>query len=620
MLDLGSLKIGIKVDGDAAKRQLADVEKTAAKSASNLKSNIMGGVKAISVGMATTIAAASAAVIGLTKKAVDNYASYQQLAGGVETLFGNSADTIKNYAQNAYQTAGMSANAYMQTVTGFSASLLSSLGGDTKAAAEVANSAVVDMADNANKMGTSIESIQNAYQGFAKQNYTMLDNLKLGYGGTKEEMQRLLKDAEKISGVKYDISSFSDVTKAIHVMQEEMGIAGTTAKEATATIEGSANAMKSAWDNLLTGLADKNANMDVLINQLVESTKTFAKNILPVAKQALEGIGTLISELLPEILREAPKAIGELLPEIIESGMNISNALMDGFVENAPVLMEGLMKSLEGIFGGMDEFLPKLLQFGLTMIISLANGIAESAPTLMPQIINLLLTVVDTLVANLPMLIDAGINMVISLGVGLINALPMLIEKLPAIIDGIVSALANGMPKIAQVGITLFVGLIKNLPAIIVSIVKAIPQIMTSLIDGFKTYISNMEDVGKDLLNGLWDGIKSVWSSITGWFDDKINWIKDKFGGISKTIGKVFGSHRTGLREVPYDGYVAELHRGEMVLTAAEANQYQRRGYSQQQQQGNSNIVVNNYSPVALNEAESARQFRKAQRELAFGF
>ena len=249
---------------------------------SGLQSAMGSAISAVGKFSAAAVAAGATAVAALTKSAVESYADYEQLVGGVETLFKDSAGIVQEYAANAFQTAGLSANDYMETVTGFSASLLQSVGGDTEEAARIADQAITDMADNANKMGSSIESIQNAYQGFAKQNYTMLDNLKLGYGGTKQEMERLLADAEKLSGVHYDISNLNDVYEAIHVVQGELGITGTTAEEASTTIQGSAAAMKAAWQNMLTGIADENADFDGLINNLVESVATFGENILPL--------------------------------------------------------------------------------------------------------------------------------------------------------------------------------------------------------------------------------------------------------------------------------------------------------------------------------------------------
>ena len=267
---------------------------------SGLQSAMGSAISAVGKFSAAAVAAGATAVAALTKSAVESYADYEQLVGGVETLFKDSAGIVQEYAANAFQTAGLSANDYMETVTGFSASLLQSVGGDTEEAARIADQAITDMADNANKMGSSIESIQNAYQGFAKQNYTMLDNLKLGYGGTKQEMERLLADAEKLSGVHYDISNLNDVYEAIHVVQGELGITGTTAEEASTTIQGSAAAMKAAWQNMLTGIADENADYHVFIrdafkagggqNMKFYKMDDFCKLAYVAADRLLEGI------------------------------------------------------------------------------------------------------------------------------------------------------------------------------------------------------------------------------------------------------------------------------------------------------------------------------------------
>lgn len=324
---------------------------------------VAGKVAAVGIGAATT------AVAGLTKAAVDGYADFEQLTGGVETLFKTSSGQVEQYAQNAFKTSGLSANEYMETVTGFSASLLQSLGGDTEKAAKIADQAVIDMADNANKMGSDITMIQNAYQGFAKQNFTMLDNLKLGYGGTKEEMERLLADAERISGMQFDISSFADITQAIHIVQEEMGIAGATAAEAESTISGSTAAMKSAWQNLVVGIADENANIDVLMDNFLTSVGTVADNVLPVVERILGNIFDTLAKNGPNMLKGAVElflkiAAGavQAIPGIIQSIPAIIEAIADGFVEAWPDIVEigkdivrGLWEGIQSLAGWIGE-------------------------------------------------------------------------------------------------------------------------------------------------------------------------------------------------------------------------------------------------------------------------
>lgn len=317
------------------------------------------------------VAGASTAIGFLVKNSIEEYAQYEQLVGGVETLFKDSSNKVMEYANNAYKSAGLSANEYMDTITSFSASLLQGLGGDTAKAAEIGNKAVIDMSDNAAKMGTSMELIQNAYSGFSKQNYTMLDNLKLGFGGTKEEMQRLLAEAQKLTGIEYKIENFSDIIEAIHVIQTEIGITGTTEKEAAATIEGSLNMTKSAWKNLMTGIADSNADFDVLITNMVDSTSAFGENILPRIEIALNGIGKLIEKLLPPIAEKIPAILIDILPKVFEAGVTIVTKLIEGVITNLP----NLANTIKGM---INEFAPALnpIVEGIEMLITNIDKIA----------------------------------------------------------------------------------------------------------------------------------------------------------------------------------------------------------------------------------------------------
>ena len=319
---------------------------------SNLASGVKTGLTTVAKVGAAAVTAGVAGVTALTKMGVEGYAQYEQLVGGVETLFKDSQGAVMKYAENAYKTAGMSANQYMETVTSFSASLIQSLDGDTTKAAEVGNMAITDMSDNANKMGTSIEMIQNAYNGFAKGNFTMLDNLKLGYGGTKEEMERLIKDANKVkvaNGEMADLSidSFADVSEAIHIMQTEMGITGTTSREAASTIEGSISMMKGAWQNLVVGMADENANMEVLIDDFVESVATAAKNLLPRIEQTLKGIADLIIALAPVIAEALPKLIENVLPALLSAGVSLVTAVVKGVITALPALYTALLDAVK---------------------------------------------------------------------------------------------------------------------------------------------------------------------------------------------------------------------------------------------------------------------------------
>nr|DAG81658.1 MAG TPA: tail tape measure protein [Caudoviricetes sp.] len=492
-----------------------------------ISSAIIGGIKALGSAMVGLAKGA----FNLGKQSIESFAEYEQLVGGVDTLFKESSGKVQEYANNAFKTAGLSANEYMETVTSFSASLLQSLDGDTAKSAEVADMAITDMADNANKMGTSMESIQNAYQGFAKQNYTMLDNLKLGYGGTKSEMERLLQDATAISGVEYDISNLNDVYSAIHVIQGELGITGTTAKEASETIQGSISAMKSSWQNLLTGLADGNADLDLLINNLVESVTTVASNIMPLIPTVIQGIGVLayqlVSELVPQIANTIPQLISDTVPMIIQA----LDLAISSILSVLPQITQAISELLPVILTSLVNMLPAIIDAGVQIILSLVNGIVASIPTLIPAIVSAVLTIVENLIGNIDMIIDAGIQLIIGLAQGLIDAIPVLLEKIPVIIENLLSALYRNEAKLISAGIQLAVQLAVGLVKAIPQIIASIPQIIKSIIDGFKGGISDMKNVGIELLKGLWDGIKSwaneLWNNvknlgnkITGWFKD----------------------------------------------------------------------------------------------------
>ncbi|MFR2529536.1 MAG: phage tail protein [Clostridium paraputrificum] len=462
----------------------------AEKDIKSLSSKIGSMAKTSATAVAGMVAAATTAVATLAGLSVKQYAEYEQLTGGVETLFKNSSDKVMEYANNAYKAAGMSANEYMNTITGFAASLLQGLGGDTEKAAKIGNMAVEDMADNANKMGTSIELIQNAYQGFAKQNYTMLDNLKLGFGGTKEEMQRLLQEASKISGIKYDISNFSDIIEAIHVIQNEMGITGTTAKEAASTIEGSLSMTKSAWTNLLTGMADDNADFDKLVDNLVNSVGTLGENLLPRIEIAINGIGKLIDKLLPSIINKIPELISSILPGMVQAGINVTSSLVNGIVESLPILLE----------------------IGLQALTTLGKGIAKNLPTLIPTIVNLMVSMCDMIIENLPLIVYVAIDIILALVQGLVSALPTLIAEVPRIINSFANAIYNALPQILMAGVQIIGMLIKGLIQSIPTLVANIPQIIMAIVNVFT--LMNWASIGKNLITGIGNGIKSMVSNI----------------------------------------------------------------------------------------------------------
>ena len=527
-------------------------------------------LKTVGVALGAVAVAAGAAAVKLGKEVIAAYADYEQLVGGVDTLFKDSSQEIQRYAANAYKTAGLSANEYMETVTGFSASLIQSLGGDTEKAAKYADMAITDMSDNANKMGTDMSSIQNAYQGFAKQNYTMLDNLKLGYGGTKQEMERLLADAEKISGVKYDISSYADVVEAIHVMQESMDIAGTTAKEAEATISGSVNALKSAVSNLIVGFGDADADMELLCNNMVDAFKTVVANITPVIENIVAALPTALDALLT--------AVGELLPTLLEAVTELFSQVLETLLSLLPQLIPAAVSALMAIVNTLIENLPLLIEAAVQLVSKLVTGIADALPTLIPAAVQAIVTIVQGLVDSLPMLLDAALQLITGLAQGLLGAIPVLIaalpeiingiitflldsipqiietgiqlltslvaalpdiimaivEAIPQIISGIVNALVGNIDKIIMAGVQLFVALIENLPTIIVEIVKAVPQIIAGIVKAFGSLMYKIVEIGGNIVKGLWSGITQLaswlWDKVSGWISSIWDGICDFFG------------------------------------------------------------------------------------------
>ena len=489
---------------------------------SGLQSAMGSAISAVGKFSAAAVAAGATAVAALTKSAVESYADYEQLVGGVETLFKDSAGIVQEYAANAFQTAGLSANDYMETVTGFSASLLQSVGGDTEEAARIADQAITDMADNANKMGSSMESIQNAYQGFAKQNYTMLDNLKLGYGGTKQEMERLLADAEKLSGVHYDISNLNDVYEAIHVIQGELGITGTTAEEASTTIQGSAAAMKAAWQNMLTGIADENANFDGLINNLVKSIETFAQNIIPRVEQALKGIGKLVSGLAPIIVQELPNLISEILPSFIEAVMSIVDSIIGIIPELLPVVLEAITEIGMEVINSLSEILPDILQAVIDGVIQVANAISENLPQIVAALTQGLLQLVQVIIDNMPQFLQAALQLFISIQQAIFEAMPIIIAALPQLITGIVDFIVGAIPQLIQAYIQLLSSLVDALPEIIAAIVAALPQIIDGIITALLEGLPLIIQCGVQLFIALIQNIGEIISGIAKALPDLI--------------------------------------------------------------------------------------------------
>lgn len=515
--------------------------------------NVASKVAAVSVAATT---AGAAAVSALTTLAVNSYADYEQLVGGVETLYKDSAAKVQQYAADAYKTSGMTANEYMTTATSYAAALVSSLGGDTEQAAELSNMAVSDMADNWNKFGSSADSVQAAYNGFAKGQFQLLDNLKLGYGGTKEEMERLLDDANKLNAAHgkytdYSIDSFSDIILAIHDIQTEYDITGTTAKEASTTISGSLSAAKAAWANLVTGVADDNANFGQLVSNFVDSATTAASNIIPRVEVALNGAAKLIESLVPPIMAELPGLIETVLPQLAQSAVNIVQTLVTEISANAAQLIDSAIQ----------------------IITVLGNGIYQMLPTVAQSALQIVLTLVSKLNENLPQMLDTAGQMLI------------------AFVEGVS----------------------EHLPEIMLAAASIVETLLTYFIEHLPDIVEGAMQMGDAVIDGIIDGISAAWDGLVSWF----NGLWDSLFGnravnVDVNSSGTTGGRAGGLDYVPYNNYVANLHRGEMVLTADEADSYRRSKGSGSGFTLTQNIYAAKQTPVEL-AASTAAYFQRAR-------
>ena len=480
------------------------------------------------------------ALANLGKSALDSVGQLEQNVGGVETLFGDAADAVIASADRAYQTAGMSANDYMSTVTSFSASLLQSLGGNTEEAAKVADMAIIDMADNANKMGTSMDMIQNAYQGFAKQNYTMLDNLKLGYGGTKTEMERLLADAEKLTGVKYDINNLNDVYQAIHAVQEEMGITGTTAKEAASTLEGSMASAKAAWDNFMNGSGDA--------DQLADAFATAADNIVKNLAEIIPRFAETLPALGGAIIAQIPGLVAAIVPAVLSAGQSVLKQLQDAVLDfDFAGTADKVVQMITGFIEG--DGLGSLLDTLATIFTGIVNGISSMLPSLLPALIELISYVVTSLLDQLPAILDCALELILGLAQGILAALPVLIEALPEVISSIVEFLISAVPQIIDAGIELLMALVDALPVIIDALVDALPQIIKATVTALIAAAPQIAKAGIKLLGALIEAIPVIVVELAEAVPDIVAAIIDVLAELPGLIGEVFAEIMTDLVE-----------------------------------------------------------------------
>ena len=594
--------------------------KDATNSASKMSSVMKGiGSSAIKVGkgLAVAGAAAATAVTALVSKSVGAFADYEQLTGGVETLFGAGGRSVEEYAQSvgksvsdiqgkydslmsaqnavlenankAYMTAGMSANEYMDTVTGFSASLISSLGGDTNKAADYANSALVDMSDNANKMGTDMESIKNAYQGFAKQNYTMLDNLKLGYGGTQEEMKRLLSDAEKLTGQRYDISSFADITQAIHAIQTQMDITGTTAKEASTTISGSWGSLKAAFENTLVGLTTGGEMFDQSLDALVDSAKTFGQNVIPAITGALSGVGSLIESLAPVIVAELPSMVSDILPHLVSA----TKSLVTGLISQLPALGKAVLDAIPSIFDGMTDVIGE-----------------SSVGKLKGSFEGLKNTITDTFSNIGPMLKDfceGGISTfcdALSTAMDLASGAISVIEALSPVIGAVAGAIitykgavmlwnAAETAKNVVMGIStaaqwaLNVAMTANPIGIVIVAIGALVGafiVLWNKSEGFRNFWINLWEKVKAIVTSAWEGIKAGFEKIKNGISAVKEKVSTMWNGVKEKTSELWGGVKNAVSEKlnniksAYDAHGGGL-KGATFAAIEGVKEYYRTGY-----------------------------------------
>lgn len=609
---------------DKTKKDLKDTTNTAKEESSKIEKAVnKTGEIASKVGKLAVkgVAAAGTAIGTITKFAVSSYSEYEQLAGGVETLFGAQGMSLKKYAKSigetvgqakgkydqliqaqtevmnnakiAYKTAGMSANDYMNTITSFAAALKQSTANETEAA-KVANMAVIDMADNANKMGTNMEDIQNAYQGFSKQNYTMLDNLKLGYGGTKSEMERLLQDAEKLTGIHYDINNLSDVYKAINAIQGKLGITGTTGEEAMKTIDGAMKMTKASWDNLLTGLADPKQAVGPLISEFTSSLGILAKNVTPKIKEVFNALPNALIQITPQLMN----TIIDLAPSLILAAIN----LVAGLIGALPGILEPIFSELTDLFNKIPQFLkgnanivdgflksidsgkpsiaakgiemitslinaivnslPIIVQIGAKIIDSLGSSISSNIPSFLSRFLDILIQLSQAILTNLPILVGVGMKLIFSLVQGLMSSLPTLISKVPTIIANLADAFSNSAQTIFVWGIKIIAEIIKGLVMAIPSLIANIPKIIYAIFAVWNAI--NWWNLGKGLISGIAKGISGMGGSL-------VNTAKNLFNSLKSHVSSIFNNIKNVIQSPMFDAktkvlwIVKELQNGVKV-------------------------------------------------------
>lgn len=631
---------------------------------------VSDGLRTVANGITEIGKTAANMAVSIGKASLDSYADYEQLVGGVETLYKDSAGIIESYAKDAYKNVGLSANEYMETSTSFAASLVSSLGGNTEKAAEMANTAISDMSDNANKMGTNISSIQDAYNGFAKQNYTMLDNLKLGYGGTQAEMKRLvkeaaaMKDTQKELGVTVDSTSMSyaNIVQAIHVVQANMGIMGTTSKEAATTIQGSTASMKSAWENLLTGIADPEQDFQSLVDNLVDSVITAGNNIIPRIKEIvptlIDGLSELVTQLAPYVssvimeleptIEEGLQALfgglssvaSELQPIVADVFSFLGDAIISGLtsaIENSDFsflldIFNNVKTAIENIANIIDSFKNNsnaawnAISAKIQEVVAFVQPYVEAAMQVIGQVVTQVITDLTPVIQSIGEAFSAAWSLVQTVWSwasaffqAIFQAIVVIFAPFAPIISGffqgawiIIQSIWNVAVSFFQTVFNLITGVFSTIDAVLSGDFQSAWESIQGIFEGAFDFFST---VGQNVVEGIKGGIAAVWGGLVSFVQGLWDGIKSIFvinaSDVKNNTGSD-GSHAGGMDYVPYNNYVANLHRGEMVLTADEADSYRRGKGSGNGFTLTQNIYAAKQTPVEL-AASTAAYFQRAR-------
>lgn len=511
-MNLLDLVVKIGVDDKATSKVAAIGDK--------IKGGLGTAAKAGVAALGAALASAATGTVALGKAALESYSQYEQLVGGVDKLFQDASPKLQEYAANAYQTAGMSANQYMEQATSFSAALINSLGGDTQKAADQADVAMRAMSDNVNTFGSNMEDVQNAFQGFSKQNYTMLDNLKLGYGGTKEEMQRLISDANEYAasiGEASDLSidSFSDIVTAIDLIQQKQHIAGTTAREAATTIEGSVNMAKAAWQNWVTELGKDDADMEKLTTQLVDSVTTAASNIVPRIAVIAGAAMAALSEQLPSAVEQLGASLSEYAPTLGASVMSLIGTVAQMAMEYAPTALLAIVGAITAF---LTEYAPTLLQAAMTMLLAIVQAITDSGPQIMDALMVVLQSLVQVCINNMPAMATAAHDLIEMLFQAIVDYGPAILQQLLLLLASLIVAIGMAVGQFFDQGVAVIQGLWDGAVQAFQSVADWFGSIGDMILSAIGDLGGLLWGAGESIINGLWDGLKSAWSGVTGWF------------------------------------------------------------------------------------------------------